>query len=210
MTQSYMRAQVLMRCHAAVASIVNMHNNAAAISDIQQHRAFLLRLARLQLNSFEDVEDAVQETLVAAIRGYAGFSGNLLRAWLTGILRHKIIDIIRYRQRFMQFEIYTDNETFEEFDQFFTTEQRWQEDTINTALAPENVVAHQQLLEVIDFCLEKLPSNTGKVFLLREFLGLEFSEIQQQLKFTEANLRALLYRARMRLRGCVSRGWGDY
>ncbi len=105
--------------------------------------------------------------------------------------------------------MYVNNENFEEFDPFFTAEQRWQEETISTTLVPESAVAHQQLLEVIDFCLEKLPANTGKVFLLREFLGLEFVEIQKQLTLTETNLRALLYRARMRLRACVSRGWGD-
>ncbi len=75
----------------------------AITREIELHRVFLLRLARLQLNNSEDAEDAVQDTMVAAIRGHAGFSGNSLRAWLTGILRHKIIDIIRYRQRFKQF-----------------------------------------------------------------------------------------------------------
>ncbi|MEQ1598692.1 MAG: sigma-70 family RNA polymerase sigma factor [Methylotenera sp.] len=190
-----------------------MYNDATEVTgislEIGQYRVFLLRLARLQLNNSADAEDVVQETMMAAISGQAGFSGNSLRAWLTGILRHKIIDIIRYHQRFKQFEVTVGNENFEEFDPFFTVEQRWQEDTISTSLVPESAVAHQQLLEVIDFCLEKLPANTGKVFLLREFLGLEFSEIQQQLTLTETNLRALLYRARMRLRGCVSRGWSD-
>lgn len=187
-----------------------MNNDAGAVANIYQHQDFLLRLARLQLNNNEDAEDAVQEALMAAIHGYSGFSGQYaIRAWLTGILRHKIIDIIRYRQRFKEFKTYTDNEHFDEFDMFFTPEQSWQEEAVSTSLNPENEVARQQLLEIIDFCLTKLPFNTSQVFLLREFLGLEFIEIQHHLKFTEANLRALLYRARMRLRACVSRGWGD-
>jgi len=52
-----------------------------------------------------------------------------------------------------------------------------------------------------------LPANTARVFLMREFLDLDFGEIATQLGLTEGHLRVLLYRARMRLRDCVSRGW---
>ncbi len=65
---------------------------------LAQHRPFLLRLARSQLDDAL-AEDAVQETLLAAWHGSASFQGlSSLRTWLVAILRYKIIDQIRQRQ----------------------------------------------------------------------------------------------------------------
>ena len=59
-------------------------------------RSYLLRYARLQLRDPALAEDAVQETLLAALEGAARFAGkSSLRTWLTGILKHKIIDHLR-------------------------------------------------------------------------------------------------------------------
>jgi DNA-directed RNA polymerase specialized sigma24 family protein len=65
------------------------------LADLDQHRGYLLRVARLQLRDEALAEDVVQETLLAALSG-SGFSGrSSLRTWLTGILKHKIVDAIR-------------------------------------------------------------------------------------------------------------------
>src|SRR4029453_3538953 len=73
---------------------------AADISrDLEPQRGYLLRVARLQLRDEALAEDVVQETLLAALSG-SGFSGkSSLRTWLTGILKHKIVDAIRKKQR---------------------------------------------------------------------------------------------------------------
>jgi predicted RNA polymerase sigma factor len=63
--------------------------------DLQQHRPYLLRYAMLQLRDRDLAEDVVQETLLAVLEGRAGFSGNSShKTWLTGILKHKIIDMM--------------------------------------------------------------------------------------------------------------------
>src|SRR5688572_26765360 len=63
------------------------------------HGDFLYRFALVRLKNPELAEDAVQETLLAAIQG-AKFSGKSNeRTWLTGILKHKIIDTFRRHQR---------------------------------------------------------------------------------------------------------------
>ena len=69
-------------------------------TELDTHRRYLLRVAQLQLRDADLAEDVVQETLVAALSARAGFSGrSSLRTWLTGILKHKIVDAIRQRQR---------------------------------------------------------------------------------------------------------------
>jgi RNA polymerase sigma-70 factor (ECF subfamily) len=69
-------------------------------AQIEAHRAYLLRYATLQLRDAGAAEDAVQDTLIAALEGLDRFSGNSsLKTWLTGILKHKIIDHHRRQAR---------------------------------------------------------------------------------------------------------------
>jgi RNA polymerase sigma-70 factor (ECF subfamily) len=52
-------------------------------SQIEALRPYLMRFASLQLRDAAAVEDAVQEALVAALAGEAGFAGRAnLRTWL--------------------------------------------------------------------------------------------------------------------------------
>jgi len=63
---------------------------------LAQLRPQLLRFAMLRLGNRDLAEDAVQETLLAAIEGIDSYAGDSsLAAWLYGILRHKIVDCMR-------------------------------------------------------------------------------------------------------------------
>lgn len=175
---------------------------------LAEHRRFLLDLAALQLGSRDDADDVVQDTFAAALAGLPGFSGAVpLRAWLVGILRHKIVDAIRRRARYVRLDADEALPADErEFDDHFSADGCWQPSALNGS-CPEATLAHRELLELIELCMQKLSPNTARVFLMREFLDLDFDEIAQRLGLTEGHLRVLLYRARMRLRDCVSRGW---
>ena len=99
-------------------------------ADLEGHRAYLLRVARLQLRDDAQAEDVVQETLVAALSG-AGFSGkSSLKTWLTGILKHKIVDAIRRKQREPQaastFGDLDDELDIEDFDAMFDRTGHWE------------------------------------------------------------------------------------
>jgi len=59
----------------------------------------------------------------------------------------------------------------------------------------------------MDFCLEKLPPNTARVFMMREVMELECDEICKELMITANNLWVILYRARMSLRECIEKNW---
>lgn len=189
-----------------------MTETAPELSDsLVGHRSFLLRLATLQLGSTADADDVVQDTFAAAIAGQSAFSGRVpVRAWLVGILRNKIVDAIRCRARYVPMEQAEDCEPDgAEFDGMFSEDDTWRPESVAGGLCPESAMVRQQLLELVELCMEKLPRNTARVFLMREFLEFEFGEIAAELSLSEGNLRVLLYRARMRLRECVSRGWGE-
>jgi RNA polymerase sigma-70 factor (ECF subfamily) len=60
---------------------------------------------------------------------------------------------------------------------------------------------------VLEVCLEKLPVQTARLFMMREWLELDTDEICKELAVTPANVWVILYRARMRLRECLDLNW---
>ena len=64
--------------------------------ELEQHRTYLLRFARLQLRNDAWAEDAVSDTLLAALAKPHTFENkSQLKTWLVGILKHKYIVIHR-------------------------------------------------------------------------------------------------------------------
>lgn len=172
--------------------------------ELATHRRFLLGLARLQLGAAGEADDVVQDTLLAAAQGAAKFSGEVpLRAWLTGILRHKIVDALRARGRLLPL---IDDELAEEG---FTADGRWDPATFVHTQCPESTASQRQLLEMLELCLQVLPPRSAQLLLMREYLGMDTDEIVAQAALTPGALRVVLHRARMRLRQCVVRGWGE-
>lgn len=178
---------------------------------IAQQRSFLLRLARLQLASTADAEDAVQETMVAAIKGWNSFQNKSgLRSWLTGILRYKIIDAIR-QKRFTTSSAHGEEhqEAADSMDELFTNDAAWNPDVFVNTICAETQMAQRQLLDIVELCMRRLPAQSARLFLMREYLGLDLSEIEENCAISSGNLRVVLYRSRMRLRECAVRGWGE-
>ena len=178
--------------------------------DLNQHRGYLLRVARLQLRDEALAEDVVQETLLAALSG-SGFSGrSSLRTWLTGILKHKIVDAIRRKRRepaaASTFGNVESALAIEDFDALFGRWSGWDEPPADWG-DPEEALGRRQFFDVLDFCLEKLPPNTARVFMMREVMELETDEICKELAITANNLWVMLYRARMALRLCLEQNW---
>jgi RNA polymerase sigma-70 factor (ECF subfamily) len=176
--------------------------------ELDAHRRYLLRVARLELRDAELAEDVVQETLVAALAGRSGFSGrSSVRTWLTGILRHKIVDAIRQRQRQPRPLAALDSEAdLDDFDAMFHEDGHWASPPADWG-DPEQALSRQEFMDVLELCLEKLPPNTARVFVMREVLELTTDEICKELTITANNLWVILYRARMALRGCVEQNW---
>ncbi len=49
--------------------------------------------------------------------------------------------------------------------------------------------------------------SQGRIFMMREYLGLEADEICKNTGLTRTNLHVILHRARLRLRECLGNGW---
>ena len=177
---------------------------------IESHRGYLLRVAHLQLRDRDAAEDVVQDTLLAALSG-SGFAGkSSLKTWLTGILKHKIVDAIRRKRRepsvVAAFGDIDSELDIEDFDALFKENGAWETKPADWG-DPEASLNRSQFFDMMDFCLEKLPPNTARVFMMREVLELESDEICAELTITANNLWVILYRARMALRECLEKNW---
>lgn len=186
-----------------------MKDSGHEISDfraqLEQQRPYLLRFAALQLRDANAAEDAVQETLLAALAGEAKFAGRSnLRTWLTGILKHKIIDSIRRSTREPTVDVDLDNTS--EFDSLFVPDGHWKS-APRTWEEPHGALEQKQFLGVLEECLSRLPQKTARVFMMREHMGLETDEICKELGITPTHCWVLLYRARMALRLCLDERW---
>ena len=173
-------------------------------SRVEGERAYLLRYANLQLRDSHAAEDAVQETLLAALAGEATFQGRAnLRTWLTGILKHKIIDAIRRSTR--EATLLPEADTAE-FDVLFDQSGHWIEPPAAWT-DPDASLEQKRFFAALEACLQKLPQKIAHAFLMREHLGLETGEICKELAITPTHCWVLLYRARMALRECLEKDW---
>lgn len=172
---------------------------------VQAERAYLLRYARLQLRDAAAAEDAVQEALVAALAGEAGFGGRSnVRTWLTGILKHKIVDAIRRQAR--EATRLPGDADAGELDALFDDSGHWREPPSDWG-DPDNLLEQKQFMAALEACLEALPAKTAQAFLMREHMGFETPEICKELDVTPTHCWVLLYRARMALRECLEKTW---
>ena len=68
--------------------------------DLAEHTRYLQSYALRKVNDRNLAEDLVQDTLLAALNSGSQFEGrSSMRTWLTGILKHKIVDTFRERLR---------------------------------------------------------------------------------------------------------------
>jgi RNA polymerase sigma-70 factor (TIGR02943 family) len=171
-------------------------------------RDYLMRFARMQLRNDAWAEDAVSETMLAALSKPQSFGNrSQLKTWLVGILKHKIIDALRHHSR-EACVLDTDDDAqsdpldymgFKDDGHFGEQPAEWGN--------PEEQMKSRQFFEILDACANKLPATQGRLFLMREWLELSSEEICKELDLTPTNLYVQLHRARLRLRECLELNW---
>jgi len=154
-----------------------------SLHELGKFRPQLLRFALRRLRDRHRAEDAVQETLLAALEGIERFGGgSSLGTWLTGILKHKIVDALRAGAR------------EEPLDYPEAPHDRH----------PESELAQRRLLERLDARLKQLPVCAARVFVLREVLGMDTAEVCRELSISRSNCWVMSHRARLRLRALAA------
>ncbi|SEL03397.1 sigma-70 family RNA polymerase sigma factor [Halomonas daqiaonensis] len=172
-------------------------------------RPRLLSFARLHLRHNAQAEDAVQETLMAAIEKDTSFAGRSgYETWVFGILKYKILDAMRAQKRQGIWQPLDDETGDEAIDRQFQQNGRWREEMRPMGWGePETVFENERFWRVFDACMVALPDNIARVFSLRELMGLSTEDICRETGIKENNCWVILHRARLRLRACIEKGW---
>jgi RNA polymerase sigma-70 factor, ECF subfamily len=175
--------------------------------ELQSLRPALMRFAMLQLRNESVAEDVVQDTLIAVLEKPDSFAGqSSLRTYVTGILKYKIIDVLRASKREVPIEAGPDQSDADVIDALFKPDghtidmpRQWGD--------PDATLEQKDFFRVMELCLEKLPAKTARIFMMREWLELETEEICKELKISTSNAWVMLYRARVQLRECLDLNW---
>ncbi len=154
-----------------------------------------LRAARAAGLDPQRAEDVTQATFTTFLEKAEQFEGRShVRTWLFGILYKKIAEARRTLQREGKMDDIDD-----------VVEQRFKPD--GTWVRPPEPADEQlyrtEVKELIEDCLESVPTQQRMAFILREVEDLDTDEICKIMEVTRTNLGVLLYRSRNRLRECL-------
>ena len=177
---------------------------------VAEHGDYLFRFAMVKLRDEHLAEDAVQETLLAALQGQQNFAGDSAeRTWLVGILKHKIVDLIRKKVREptlvnvdepMEFEQDETTEAmFDHTGHWATPSQDWGN--------PDKVLEQKRFWKILNECLKRLPPQLAMLYSLREISGMETEDICKDLNISPTNSWVMLHRARLSLKQCFELSW---
>ena len=161
----------------------------------------------MQLRNDSAAEDVVSETMLAILEKPDNFEGrSSLRTYATGILKFKIIDLLRKRGREVHIEVQDEQSLDDAMDALFAKDGHWQEPP-PAWQHPERALEQSQFFNTLQACVDRLPPKLGRVFMMREWLEREVEDICAELGITSNNCGVMLYRARMSLRECLERTW---
>ena len=170
------------------------------------HRELQVHCYRM-LGSFQDAEDVLQETLLAAWQGLAGFEGRAsLRTWLFRIATNKCLNARRSASRRQARE--WDVPNVEPPEPTRLGEVVWLEPYPDALLegaidGPAGPEARYEQAEAISLAfvtaLQVLPPRQLAVLILRDVLGFHASEVADMLDSTPESVNSALKRARASL-----------
>src|SRR3954454_7222528 len=138
-----------------------------------------------RLRSKEEAEDAVQTTFLNAFRSLQrGTSAQFEQAWLFKIAQNVCIERHSSSSRRLRLEAPNDFDVLQE-----------------TVPAREGDAPLE--LFGIEEALEAMPENQRRAILLREWQGLSYREISEELQLSQNAVEMLIFRARRALAGAL-------
>jgi RNA polymerase sigma-70 factor (ECF subfamily) len=139
----------------------------------------------------QKAEEAMQETFINAYHGLRSFSGkSKFSTWLYRIVTNNCLMMHRKKSHepVVSFE---DSELFRDSGELQIP--HWGE-------TPHDAVLNEELKEVLDRAIKKLPVDYRIVFIMRDVEGFSTEEVGKTLKLSVPAIKSRLHRARLFLR----------
>ncbi|MBS1716404.1 MAG: sigma-70 family RNA polymerase sigma factor [Armatimonadetes bacterium] len=146
------------------------------------HRPLLMSQALRTLRNADDAQDAVQETLLKAMRAIKEFdSGRPIRPWLARICANCCMDVLRQRKR--------TPESIEGHEHLVADQ----------ASLEQEASARMERDQVVE-AVNHLPETYRRIIFMRHFRHMDVNEIASALNTPEGTVKSWLFRARAQLR----------
>jgi RNA polymerase sigma-70 factor (ECF subfamily) len=177
---------------------------------VEEHGNYLFRYALIRVRNETVAEDLVQDTLLAAFQGKERFSGQSTeRSWLTGILKHKVLDYFRRQAR--ERTVMADDSMPEELEGRFDDLGLWKHEPesgpTDWGADAAGLMQRKEFMAALKQCISKLPPRCADAFVMREMEATDSDRIQELLGVSPSSFWVLLHRARMQLRLCPEQNW---
>ncbi len=174
----------------------------------------LYRYALSRVGNASTAEDLVQDTLLVACTKASEFAAQAnASAWLVGILRHKVLDHYRWKQRHPG-DLPPSGHALADAGEepWFAANGAWRLDP-NAGLEaldadPSTQLERARMRSALEACIHRLPRSLKRVFVLRELEGLETEATCMATGLTTATVSVTLHRARQMLRACMQKFFG--
>ncbi|HOV48183.1 MAG: sigma-70 family RNA polymerase sigma factor [Anaerolineae bacterium] len=135
-------------------------------------------------------DDATQEAFISAYRSLAQFRGGSFRAWLLRIVTNACYDALRHAKRRPSVS----------WEAFGDLEEEANPHLRDHAELPEEAVERDELRQLLEDALARLPEDQRTVLVLVDRLGLSYEEVAETLQIQLGTVKSRLARARGRMR----------
>ena len=157
---------------------------------MREHHRELLVFAGAVTRDRAAAQDIVQDAFVSAWRRFTDYDETReFGAWMRGIVRNKLKDWFRARQR-LPLGISPESLEFVELE-------------IDIAAWQASKSEGAGIFEIVGECVERLPANFKAAVRRFYFEGLDSEQAATALEISSANLRKRLERARALLHECI-------
>ncbi|MEW6336117.1 MAG: RNA polymerase sigma factor [Acidobacteriota bacterium] len=164
----------------------------AAEALLVRHELLIHRTCRQLLPAGEDVEGAVQETFLRALRGLPGFTGaSSVAGWMAAIAVNLCRDRLR-RHRLVPFQPLESDDEGEPGGPVAVVPA--------SDPGPERVAMARQAVERVRREVEALPDRQREAFVLRFHAGMDLDGIAAALGIDVGTVKTHLHRAVRRVR----------
>jgi RNA polymerase sigma-70 factor (ECF subfamily) len=163
---------------------------------VTRHTAMIFRVAMHIMACREDAEEVVQDAFLRAFQHLQDFEGRArFSTWLTRIAVNAALMKLRNLRRATTISL------DQEADQGSTLADKVADWKPN----PEQLFSRAELREILQQALASLPHSYRVVFLLRDVEGVSVADTAEMLGLSIPNVKARLFRARLKLREQLSR-----
>ncbi len=150
-----------------------------AVEDLyERHGVRVLNYCRRRLRSQEEAEDALQTTFLYACRGLQrGVVPETEIAWLLKIAQNVCLTTLDSRRRRLRLELVQDPDYLQ-------------------AVMPAATPSGHESVVALETALGDLTDLQRRAILLREWRGLSYQEIAEELRLSQSAVETLIFRAR--------------